>query len=352
MVSIVMLYDGLCIITFKNPDGSLEPVSDKGDFIPDKRRSLPLKLYNDKKFAKKKVKMFIDHAMSYLEKWEREIPDKTLIEVVEEKYEKEMIHDVRYQIQKIMLSEDGTYIRDDAKSRAYRYFNVVNISSIFTMEYVNKYAPTQLIIFDEIKTMTLDEQVEEFGKRHKIVKTEVIERNRGLYDIQVEYVNENYTGEGPLKDKRCVIAYLTDDGELEPISDKGQFIFPDAKAQQYRIYRNPEMAMRKINMHVDHAWVYLDKYDQRMDKYAKKKEWAHGQRPRTLIDIITEKDECKLIDKSRFYLMKDMLDESMDHIREDAKEIAYKKVITIPIAPMLNLTEIEGNKGEDDRQDV
>ena len=340
-------YDGLCIITFINQDGSLEPVSDKGDFIPDTRRSLPVKLYNDKKWAKKKIQMYIKHAHTYLEKWADQFPNRNLIEVVTEKYEKEQIHDIRFKLQITMLSEDGTYIRDDANSRAYRCFKILNIAEAFTLDYYNKYADTKLTIFDEIKTMTIDEQVEEFGKSHTIVGITYLERNRGLVDAMVTYVNEDRTHEGLIgEDRRCVIGYLRSDGEIEPISDKGQFVFTDHKAQQFRIYRNPMMAMRKINMFVDHAWVYLDKYDHRMNKFKEKKEWAHGERPNTLINIITDKDEHKLIHKTRFNLMRDMLDETMDKIREDAKQVGYEKILIIPLAPLLGTSNDKGGNND------
>lgn len=336
-------YEGLCIITFINKDGTLEPVSDKGDFIHDRRRSLPVKLYNDKKWAKKKIQMYIKHAHTYLEKWADQMPDVGLAEIVADKYEKELIHDVRYYLQMTMLSEDGTYIRDDANSRAYRCFKIVNISKVFNMEYVNKFMDTKFMQLDEIKTMTLDEQVDEFGTRHKIVETTILpKKDPNKFDYLVEYVNEDQTNDIHLEDRRCVIAYLRDDGELEPISDKGQFVFTDHKAQQFRIYRDPKMAMRKINMFVDHAYEYLDKYDKRMDKFARKKEWAHGERPNNLINIIKDKDEHRLIHKTRFNLMTDMLDETGDKIRENAKEVAYKRIMIIPVGPILGTYNEEG----------
>lgn len=329
-------YEGLCIITYINEDGTLEPVSDKGDFVPEKRRSLPVKLYNDKKYAKKKIQMYIKHAQQYLEKWRRDRPGQKLADISRSEFEKERIHDIRYRLQMVMLDEDGDTLRGDAYNRAYRCFKILNVSEAFNMDYVNRYVDTKLILFDEIKEMTLEEQVDKFGESHEIVSVKTVPRNYPKCDVMVEYVNEDKIGDEHLgEDKRCIIAYLRNDGELEPISDKGQFIFTDHKAQQYRIYRNPEMALRKINMFVDHGWEHLVRYDLRMETYKNKKEWAHGERPRKLIDIITEQDDKKLIEKIRFNLMRDMLDETGDVIIENPKEMAYKEIIVIPVAPLL-----------------
>lgn len=121
------------VIGYKNPrSGEFEPVSDKGHFLEDGKKSIPLRFYKSKGYCKKKIDQFVNLAFDAVvrvkNKQERMFLEHTAYDEILKMYAQHRVSELRMFIMIKMLEADGDTIRDEetCKRDAYKDFIILS----------------------------------------------------------------------------------------------------------------------------------------------------------------------------------------------------------------------------------
>lgn len=117
------------LIAYKNPrTGVYEPVSAKGHFLEDGKKSIPLRFYKSRGYAKKIIDMHVNLAFDDFVRIKRKPETINVKETAIKMYSQHRLSELRLFVLLSMLDEEGNNIFADeetVKRRCYEDFSLV-----------------------------------------------------------------------------------------------------------------------------------------------------------------------------------------------------------------------------------